>query len=78
MTSRINLAFVTFLNGIEMKVGAIIRVIEEDGWAFHSQKGSHRQFTHGVKTGRVTVPGKLSKDLSIGLERSILKQAGLL
>jgi predicted RNA binding protein YcfA (HicA-like mRNA interferase family) len=63
---------------MEMKVGAIIKVIEADGWGLHSQKGSHRQFTHNIKSGRVTVPGKLSKDVSIGLERNILKQAGLL
>ena len=46
-----------------MKVRDIIRVIEKDGWVYHSQKGSHRQFTHPAKAGRVTVPGKPGKDL---------------
>jgi predicted RNA binding protein YcfA (HicA-like mRNA interferase family) len=32
---------------------------------------------HPTKPGVVTVPGKPSKDLPIGTERSILKQAGL-
>ena len=40
-------------------------------------KGSHRQYKHGVKTGRVTVPGKPSADLHPGALKSILRQAGL-
>jgi predicted RNA binding protein YcfA (HicA-like mRNA interferase family) len=50
-----------------MKVRDILRLIEDDGWRFHSQKGSHRQFVHPVKRGRVTIPGKLGDDLSPGL-----------
>jgi predicted RNA binding protein YcfA (HicA-like mRNA interferase family) len=60
-----------------MKLRDIIKVIEEDGWLFHSQRGSHRQFKHPVKPGRVTVPGKPGDDLSPGMQRSIMKQAGL-
>ena len=40
-------------------------------------KGSHRQYKHPSKPGRVTIAGKPSRDLPPGLERSILKQAGL-
>ncbi|MGH9640034.1 MAG: type II toxin-antitoxin system HicA family toxin, partial [Bryobacteraceae bacterium] len=29
----------------------MINLIEGDGWRFHSQKGSHRQFTHATKKG---------------------------
>ncbi|HVL83149.1 MAG TPA: type II toxin-antitoxin system HicA family toxin [Pseudonocardia sp.] len=39
--------------------------------------GSHRQYKHPTKFGRVTVPGKLGKDLPVGTERSIRRQAGL-
>jgi predicted RNA binding protein YcfA (HicA-like mRNA interferase family) len=60
-----------------VKVGEIIRLIEMDGWYFKETKGSHRQFKHPTKPGRVTVPGKPSKDLPPGLRRSILKQAAL-
>ena len=42
-----------------------------------AQKGSHRQFKHPVKRGKVTVPGKLSDELPIGTWRSILRQAEL-
>jgi predicted RNA binding protein YcfA (HicA-like mRNA interferase family) len=39
--------------------------------------GSHRQFKHVHKVGRVTVPGKPSDDLAPGTLNSVLKQAGL-
>src|SRR5690242_5232712 len=42
-----------------MKVRDAIRLIESDGWRFHSQKGSHRQYVHPIKPGHVTIPGKL-------------------
>lgn len=58
-----------------MKVRDIIRLIEEDGWRFHSQKGSHRQYVHSTKTGRVTIPGKPGNDLPKGLIGSIFSQA---
>ena len=60
-----------------MKVREMIRLVEQNGWEFHSQRGSHRQYTHPVKKGRVTIPGKESADLDIRTERSILRQAGL-
>jgi predicted RNA binding protein YcfA (HicA-like mRNA interferase family) len=60
-----------------MKVREILRTIDEDGWYLVSIRGSHRQFKHRTKTGRVTVPGKPSDDLSLGTENSILKQAQL-
>jgi predicted RNA binding protein YcfA (HicA-like mRNA interferase family) len=39
--------------------------------------GSHRQYRHQIKAGRVTVAGKLSEELAPGTLNSILKQAGL-
>ncbi|WP_298177503.1 type II toxin-antitoxin system HicA family toxin [Saccharomonospora sp.] len=36
-------------------------------------RGSHRQYKHPTKPGRVTIPGQPSRDLSPGMERSILK-----
>jgi predicted RNA binding protein YcfA (HicA-like mRNA interferase family) len=55
----------------------VIKLLEQDGWQFHEQRGSHRQFRHPVKKGRVTVAGKPSKDVAPGTLNSILKQAGL-
>jgi len=40
-----------------------------------AQKGSHRQYKHPVKKGRVTVPGHMRDDLTPGLEKSIRSQA---
>ncbi len=61
-----------------MKIREIIGLLKKDGWEQVAQKGSHRQFKHPTKKGRVTVPdhGK-NIDLPIGTESSILKQAGL-
>ncbi|MBC7262695.1 MAG: type II toxin-antitoxin system HicA family toxin [Chloroflexi bacterium] len=60
-----------------MKVRDIIRLTEEDGWYLVAIKGSHRQYKHPTKPGRVTIAGHLSHDLASGTLNSILKQAGL-
>ena len=60
-----------------MKVAEVLRLIQQDGWFLVAQKGSHRQFKHPIKAGRVTVPGKPGDDLALGTQNSILKQAGL-
>ncbi|MCI4624462.1 MAG: type II toxin-antitoxin system HicA family toxin [Candidatus Magnetoovum sp. WYHC-5] len=60
-----------------MKVRDVIKLLKEDGWLQISQKGSHRQFRHLVKKGKVTVPGKLADDLQISMLKSIFKQAGI-
>jgi predicted RNA binding protein YcfA (HicA-like mRNA interferase family) len=60
-----------------VKVGEIIRRIEDNGWHLVATRGSHRQYKHPWKPGRVTVAGKLSDDLAPGTLNSILKQAGL-
>ena len=53
----------------------IIKRIEADGWSMISQKGSHRQFKHPVKKGRVTVAGKPGYDPPTGtVKSSIFKQ----
>ena len=59
------------------KVREAIRLIERDGWELLRTRGSHRQYKHPEKVGRVTVPGNVNDDLAIGTWRSILKQAGL-
>ncbi|HNG95534.1 MAG TPA: type II toxin-antitoxin system HicA family toxin, partial [Acidobacteriota bacterium] len=46
-----------------MKVKEIIKIIEADGWVLTKTEGSHRQFKHPTKPGKVTVAGKLSDDL---------------
>jgi predicted RNA binding protein YcfA (HicA-like mRNA interferase family) len=52
----------------------IVVKIEADGWFKVAQKGSHVQFRHKTKKGRVTVPHP-KRDIAIGTVRSIEKQA---
>ncbi|MEO8210499.1 MAG: type II toxin-antitoxin system HicA family toxin [bacterium] len=61
-----------------MKVKEVIRLIEKDGWFLKETKGSHRQYKHPVKTGRVTIPGKLNNDIHPKTLGSILKQAKII
>ena len=60
-----------------MKISEIPQLLKEDGWYQVATRGSHRQFKHPSKPGRVTVPGKPSDDLAPGTLNSILKQSGL-
>jgi len=60
-----------------VKVDEILRLLQKDGWFLVATRGSHRQFKHVSKPGRVTVAGKPSDDLAPGTLSSILKQAGL-
>ncbi len=60
-----------------MRVREVIRRLIDDGWLQVSQKGSHRQFKHPIKLGKVTVTGKLSDDIPIGTYKNILRQAEL-
>ena len=54
----------------------IIRKLEQDGWFKVAQVGSHKQFKHPTRPGRVTVPFP-RRDVAIGTLRSIEKQAGI-
>lgn len=60
-----------------MKIRDIISLIEKDGWYLVNQEGSHRQFKHINKSGRVTIAGHPSDDIAPGTLNSIFKQAGL-
>ena len=55
----------------------VLKLLNEDGWHLVATEGSHRQYKHATKPGRVTVPGKPNDDLPPGTLNSILKQAGL-
>jgi predicted RNA binding protein YcfA (HicA-like mRNA interferase family) len=49
-----------------MKIRDIIAKLKEDGWYQVAQKGSHRQFKHPLKKGRVTIAGHRNDDLALG------------
>jgi predicted RNA binding protein YcfA (HicA-like mRNA interferase family) len=60
-----------------MKVSEVLKLLRGDGWLLVVTRGSHSQFKHPTKPGRVTVAGKLGDNLPPGTLNSILKQAGL-
>lgn len=60
-----------------MKVRDVIKLIEADGWYLVTTKGSHRQYKHPQKAGRVTIAGHPSDEMAPGTLNSVLKQAQL-
>ena len=59
-----------------MQSRQIIKQLREDGWYLVHVVGSHHQYKHPTKPGKVTVPHP-KKDLPASTVRSILRQAGL-
>jgi predicted RNA binding protein YcfA (HicA-like mRNA interferase family) len=55
----------------------VIKLIEKDGWYAVATRGSHHQYKHPVKPGRVTIAGHPGNDLAPGTLNSVLKQARL-
>ena len=54
----------------------LIKIVKEDGWVLFSVTGSHHQFKHATKKGKVTIPHP-KKDVPMGTAHSIFRQAGL-
>jgi predicted RNA binding protein YcfA (HicA-like mRNA interferase family) len=60
-----------------MKIREVIEILEKDGWYKVHQRGSHRQYKHPEKKGRVTIAGHPVDDLAAGTLDSVFKQAGI-
>jgi predicted RNA binding protein YcfA (HicA-like mRNA interferase family) len=54
----------------------IIKLLTSDGWELKATRGSHMQFVHPTKPGKVTLPNHKG-DVPPGTLNSIMKQAGL-
>ncbi|MBF0307861.1 MAG: type II toxin-antitoxin system HicA family toxin [Alphaproteobacteria bacterium] len=54
----------------------VIRRIEADGWHLVNVEGSHHQFKHPTKVGRLTIKHP-TKDMTIGVVKDIEKKTGL-
>jgi predicted RNA binding protein YcfA (HicA-like mRNA interferase family) len=54
-----------------------MKLIQDDGWKQVAQRGSHRQYKHSGKPGKVTIAGAPNDDVHPKTLSSILKQAGL-
>lgn len=55
----------------------MLRLIRQDGWVLKNQEGSHRQFVHPTKAGKVTIAGHESDEMPPKTQKSIMKQAGI-
>lgn len=67
---------IIYTRGENMKFREIEKLILNDGWYLKNTKGSHNQYIHPTKSGKVTIP-RHGGDLDIKTANSILKQAGL-
>jgi predicted RNA binding protein YcfA (HicA-like mRNA interferase family) len=65
--------FSPFLFGV--RVWEVVRLLRDDGWYVVAQRGSHMQFKHPIKGGRVTIAGNPSQSLASGTLNSVFKQA---
>jgi predicted RNA binding protein YcfA (HicA-like mRNA interferase family) len=59
-----------------VKVREVIRRLEAEGWVLVTTKGSHRQFKHPQRPGRVTISGNLGDEMPKGTFASVKRQAG--
>ncbi len=55
----------------------MLKKLDADGWVFVKMTGSHRQFRHPVKPGRVTLAGHPNEPMPTGTWLNVLRQAGL-
>ena len=60
-----------------MKCSELLRILYRDGWYVISQKGSQLKLSHPIKRNRIIVPDHGSQEIGKGLEKRILKDAGL-
>lgn len=59
-----------------MKFKEIEKIILKDGWVFKGARGSHYQYIHPHKKGKITIP-RHNGDLDKLTVKSIFKQAGI-
>lgn len=67
---------IIYSRGEEMKFRELEKIILNDGWEFKCAVGSHYQYKHPYKKGKVTIP-RHQGDLDKRTAKSILKQAGI-
>ena len=60
---------------VTVKVRDILDRLHADGWRLKTQSGSHRQFVHAAKPGKVTVNGKPGDEIAGDLLRYLFRQA---
>lgn len=60
-----------------MKSSELYRMLTQDGWYVVSQSGSHKKLRHKTKSGVIIFPDHGNHEVGKGLEKKLLKQAGI-
>lgn len=60
-----------------MKCSELFRMLKKEGWYPVSQKGSHVKLKHDTRKGIIIFPNHGSQEVGKGLEKKILKEAGI-
>ena len=60
----------------KLKVKQLEKILKQDGWYLYDIVGSHYQYKHNIKKGKITIP-RHNKDMKIGTIKNILKQANI-
>lgn len=60
-----------------MRFREVDKMLKKDGWYEVKQRGSHHQYLHPTKPGKVTVPEHAGKDIHPDIVKAVMKQAGL-
>jgi predicted RNA binding protein YcfA (HicA-like mRNA interferase family) len=60
----------------DVKYRELVKLLKADGWEIVAICGSHQQWKHPVKRGRVTVAGRPNDDIHPRTLKSVRRQAG--
>ena len=60
-----------------MNATQVIRLLKKYGWKLKTQKGSHKQFIHPERSGKITVADHGKDEIPPGTLKSIKRQAGI-
>jgi len=59
-----------------MRPKEMLKTLQRDGWNIVRVSGSHHILQHPTKSGNISLPMH-NKEMTIGLQNTILKAAGL-
>lgn len=66
------------MKGSQLTVGDVIQLLEAEGWFVASQGPNYWQYKHLIRSGKITIVGKMEHILSSTALYSIFKQAKLI
>ncbi|MBO5565526.1 MAG: type II toxin-antitoxin system HicA family toxin [Lachnospiraceae bacterium] len=58
-----------------MRFREVDKILRKNGWFQVAQVGSHHQYRHPEKAGKITVPEHAGKDIRPEIVKKILQQA---